>query len=85
MLTASVFWNRVDITVSSLCGLQLRRRAAGKGFQRGLAKLGDALEWLNPGHCEAAIRADFARMQSAAGLMEYYLDDNKEKRSLVLI
>lgn len=81
--SASLFWNRADVTVSSLCGLQLRRRAQGEGFQAGLVALGDFLEWINPGHCEAAIKADFARMEVASQLMGYWVDPEGVHHTLV--
>lgn len=64
MATASIFWNRADVTVSSLCGLELRK-ASGNWFLRGL---GRALNHLQSGHCESAIAADRARGQATVDL-----------------
>lgn len=58
VLTASIFWNRTDLTVSSLCGLELRKVAAGKGGVWSLVQLGRFLNRLSKDHCESAIRGD---------------------------
>lgn len=84
MLTASIFWNRTDTTVSSLCGIQLRRRACGQGYQRFLAALGDLLNWLNPNHCEGAILGDFSRMMKTVQQLGHYIDEKGNSRTLVL-
>lgn len=68
--TASLLWNRTDITVSSLCALQLRRKAAGLGYNWGLVKLGGALNWIQTGHCEGAVLYDLARANSVIQLLE---------------
>lgn len=79
-LGAAILFNRDDVTISSLCGLQ-RRADAGKdqriqwldlhgwqvGFLRGLWYV---LEWIKRGHCEAAITADRARGASMQALLE---------------
>ena len=51
-------WRRsVPMTISSRCGLALRR-----GEKRTpMALLGKCLNWLSKGHCEGAIKADIER------------------------
>jgi hypothetical protein len=79
---AALFFNRNDITISSLCWLQ---RTADNGDPNICARLaslylrtwqhsflrhvGDALEWLSPGHCERARIADRARGRSMDALL----------------
>lgn len=65
MGTASIFWNREDVTVSSLCGLELRK-PAGNWFLRALGRL---LNRVQANHCELAIAADRARAQSTIALL----------------
>lgn len=65
VLGASLFWNRSDLTISSLCGLELRKKAAGQGSVWSLVQLGRFLNWINTGHCEAAINADAQRAVNA--------------------
>ena len=58
-------WRDYDITISSMCGLELR-----KPTPRGWARvLGGFLNWLQPGHCEHAITADLERVQEAERIL----------------
>ena len=57
MLTASIFWNDEDVTVSSLCGVALRKGQTTTF----LARLGKILNKIQANHCEMAITADKAR------------------------
>lgn len=66
MLTASIFWNKDDVTVSSLCGLALRRGESATF----LARLGKVLNVLQANHCELAIAADIARANSTIDLLK---------------
>jgi hypothetical protein len=79
MLSCSMFWNKNSICVSSLCGLQLRRRVEGKGTNWLLLALADLLEWLSPGHCEESIQGDFYRMLADSQLMEYYIASDQTR------
>lgn len=54
VLTASIFWNRKDVTVSSLAGMAIR---AGKTKSL-LGRIGKILNWIQTGHCESAIAYD---------------------------
>lgn len=66
MLTASVFWNTTDVTVSSLCG-----KALEKGQSKTmLGLLGRALNRLQAGHCQMAIKADLDRINKAKAILE---------------
>lgn len=69
VLTASIFWNRTDLTVSSLCGLELRKKATGKGAIWSLVQLGRFLNWLNKDHCESAIRGDAQAALNALNIL----------------
>jgi hypothetical protein len=61
ILFCTWIWRNYDITISSMCGLELRRPLP-KLWARWL---GAFLNWLQPGHCESAIIADQARCQAA--------------------
>jgi hypothetical protein len=65
MFTASIFWNDADVTVSSLCGLALRRRET-RTF---LAVLGKLLNKIQTNHCELAIAADLSRCSATTALL----------------
>lgn len=81
-LGAAVLFNRNDITISSLCWMQ-RTADAGdpnvsaklatldlRPWQHGfLRRVGAGLEWIRPGHCDRARRADQARGKSMAVLL----------------
>jgi hypothetical protein len=69
MLTCSVFWNDTDVCVSSLCGLQLRRAAAGLGTNWLLLTLGKGLDKVQAEHCELSIAGDIARCKAALALL----------------
>lgn len=69
MLTASVFWNKTDVCVSSLAGLNLRRRAAGLGTNWFLYHLGLLLNRIQTNHCELSIQGDLARANSTITLL----------------
>lgn len=66
IFTASVFWNHEDVTVSSLCGLELRHGATG---DRLLCTLGRFLNRIQANHCELAIAADRQRAEAALKLL----------------
>lgn len=66
MFTASVFWNKDDVTVSSLCGLALRQ---GRSYSL-LGRLGFVLNKIQTNHCELAIQADLSRAQSTIALLK---------------
>lgn len=55
-------WRNYDITISSMCGLELRKGAAAKRWAK---ILGGFLNKCEAGHCELAILADIARLQEA--------------------
>lgn len=69
MLTCSIFWNKADVCVSSLCGLELRREAVGLGSIWVLATLGRGLNCLQVGHCELSIQGDIDRCSTALALL----------------
>ena len=62
VLTFSIIRQRFDITISSWCGLQLRRGARGAWFGR---ILGTVLNHIETNHCELAIAADADRARTA--------------------
>lgn len=66
IFTASIIWNHEDVTVSSLCGLELR---AGPKGDPTMQRLGRFLNRLQANHCELSIAADRARAQSALKLL----------------
>lgn len=81
---AGVLFNRDDTTISSLCGL-VRRMDRGDRAARNailiallmrawqinlLRVIGRALEFVRPGHCEAAIAADIERAGRTHALLE---------------
>ena len=66
VFTASVIWNEADVTVSSICGLELR---AGSKGDPTLQRLGRFLNRLQKNHCELAIAADLARAQAAVKML----------------
>jgi hypothetical protein len=65
ILTASIFWNVEDVTVSSLCGLALR---SGRSSSF-LGRLGRVLNRIQSNHCELAIAADLARAEACRTLL----------------
>lgn len=54
-----------DITISSMCGLELRKRTLGQPYSQSLVDLGEALNKIQLDHCELAITADLVRCQTA--------------------
>lgn len=54
-----------DITISSMCGLELRKKAHGQPYSERLVVLGEALNKIQVNHCELAIAADIDRCQTA--------------------
>lgn len=69
ILTASIFWNKEDVCVSSLSGLALRRKAAGLGVNWGLYHLGLLLNKIQTNHCELSIQSDIARANAVIRLL----------------
>ncbi len=61
ILTASIFWNSYDVTVSSRCAIA-QRLGQSNTF---LYKLGTLLNKISKGHCEAATQADEERATNA--------------------
>lgn len=57
----SVLWRDSGITISSMTGLALRKTSR----PRWALILGAALNWIQPGHCEAAIAHDISRAKAA--------------------
>lgn len=58
ILCCTFIWRDYDITISSMCGLELRKGAAAKWWAK---LLGGFLNGIQPGHCELAIIADQTR------------------------
>jgi hypothetical protein len=73
IFTASTFWNTEGITVSSLCGLALRRGET-RTF---LARLGYLLNKIQINHCELAIASDLSRSAQASALLNSVPPRNK--------
>ena len=69
ILLASWFWRDYDITISSMCGLELRKRALGRPAKGWLCWLGGVLGKIQTDHCEQAIAADLLRAQQAQGIL----------------
>jgi len=57
---ASIFWNKPDVTISSLCGLALRKDPNVRSFE---GYLGRMLNRIQKDHCEHAIASDIIRAQ----------------------
>lgn len=74
IFTASIFWNTEDVTVSSLCGLALRRGETTTF----LARLGTLLNKIQTDHCELAIAADLSRSTQASALLNSIPPRNHE-------
>lgn len=72
MLGSALFFSNTgaDITISSMCGLELRKQKLGRPYTRRLVVLGHVLNWIQKGHCEMAISADIARCSSAVMVLE---------------
>jgi hypothetical protein len=65
ILACTWIWRDYDITISSMCGLQLR--TAKPAWWAKI--LGNTLNWLQAGHCESAIIADTDRCQQALNIL----------------
>jgi hypothetical protein len=61
ILFCSFIWRDYDITISSMCGLELRK----PNPRWWAVLLGGALNKIQTGHCESAIIADRARCVAA--------------------
>lgn len=61
VLFASWFWNKTDVTISSLCGLALRKDPNVRTFN---GYLGRILNKIQANHCEKAIADDIARAKA---------------------
>lgn len=71
ILACGWIWRVYGVTISSECGLALRKPAPPPGAYgpRAARALGRALNWIEPGHCEGAIAADIARARQALSLL----------------
>lgn len=65
ILACSWIWRDYDITISSMCGLELRK-AQPAWWARWL---GGLLNKLQAGHCESAIIADTDRCREALSIL----------------
>ena len=65
IFTASVLWKHEDVTVSSLCGLELRK----PGGIWSLHIIGNWLNGIQRNHCELAIASDIERAKGALKLL----------------
>jgi hypothetical protein len=65
---AAVFFNRADLTVSAMCWLVRKGRTEdlrpGRWQTWLLVHIGNVLEWVQPGHLEAARVGDLIRANS---------------------
>jgi hypothetical protein len=61
-------WRNYDITISSMCGLELRKIAPKKWA----VILGGILNKIQANHCELAIAADIERAMQALGTLERF-------------
>ena len=66
ILCASWVWRDYDITISSMCGLELRKVAPALWARW----LGAALDRIEAGHCELAIQADLERSAQAQAILQ---------------
>ena len=60
---AALIWRDYGVTISSMTGLELRKPQPARWAKI----LGGFLNWISPGHCEAAIVAD--RLRDEQGLV----------------
>ena len=65
LFTAALIWRDYDITISSLCGLELRK----PNPPRWARWLGRFLNTLQANHCELAIAADKLRLEQARAIL----------------
>lgn len=66
ILFCTWIWRQYDITISSMCGLELRKPDP----KWWAVLLGGALNKLQAGHCESAIVSDIARVVAARIILE---------------
>lgn len=66
VMACSWIWRDYDITISSMCGLALRKLAPPLWAR----VLGWVLNHLQTGHCEQAIAADIQRCQQALAILQ---------------
>lgn len=66
IFVAALLWRDDDITISSYCGLALRKPAPALWAR----VLGGALNWISPGHCESAISHDVDRAHTALIILD---------------
>lgn len=66
VLLASWFWKIPDVTISSLCGLALRKDPKARSFNGYLGRL---LNRVQAGHTEKAIANDLARAEAIKVLL----------------
>lgn len=65
MFVGACIWRDSGVTISSYCGLELRKPAP-----RWWARvLGGALNWISPGHCSDAITHDIGRSHEALTIL----------------
>ena len=65
MFACCLIWRDPDVTISSMCGLELRKPDP----KWWAVIIGGALNWINKGHCESAIIGDIGRAQAALVLL----------------
>lgn len=65
MFVGALIWRDSGVTISSYCGLELRKPSP-RWWARGL---GGALNWIATGHCESAIAHDIGRSQEALAIL----------------
>lgn len=66
ILACTWIWRGYDITISAMCGLQLRTTAPARWARW----LGGMLNWLQKNHCEMAISSDTLRCLQALKVLE---------------
>jgi hypothetical protein len=69
ILAATWIWRDYDITISSMCGLELRKRSLGEPAKAWMCFLGECLNKLQANHCYLAIAADYARTSQAQAIL----------------
>lgn len=68
ILICGWIWRNYDITISSMCGLELRNDVPKKWA----VVLGWILNHIEDNHCEKAIAADIDRCMQALGTLERF-------------
>lgn len=68
ILVCGWIWRDYDVTISSMCGLELRNNAPKKWA----VCLGWVLNKIQANHCEQAIAADIERAMQALGILERF-------------